>query len=338
MPRPRSANPTLSAFLFTLHVPADFEDTSHTAIFTPEAIAILKYACWQLEIAPTTGQPHLQGYGELKSGHRPRLRAVKALFCGDFARTVHVEARQGTRDQARDYCRKEDTRAPGHLPQEFGRWGQGRGERMDLEAVRDMIANGASLEQIDCSEHSRVAINAERWCRRLISYRIRDLQRLPDITLRPWQESLLAELSGTPDPRRIIWIYDPEGGKGKSTFSKWLTLTRPGKVARFHGGSYADVAFAYGCEPIVLWDLPRTQMDKCPYGLMENFKNGCLFSPKYESTTKMFDTPHIVVFSNTIPKTDVWTEDRYDVREIGDDLNFRLRPFSSLRSSDLGQI
>jgi hypothetical protein len=46
-----------------------------------------------------------------------------------------------------------------------------------------------------------------------------------------------------------------------------------------------DIALAYKQEPIVIFDLTRTQADKMDhvYALIEGFKNGRLLSPKYAS-------------------------------------------------------
>jgi hypothetical protein len=47
---------------------------------------------------------------------------------------------------------------------------------------------------------------------------------------------------------------------------------------------------AFNYEKTVLVDLARTQADKMDhiYSLMESFKNGRIFSPKYENISKTF--------------------------------------------------
>lgn len=68
---------------------------------------------------------------------------VKRLIGAD----VHLEKRRGTRLQARDYCRKEESRVEG--PFEFGDFGQvEQGKRNDLEAVQARIREGASELEI----------------------------------------------------------------------------------------------------------------------------------------------------------------------------------------------
>ncbi len=102
-----------------------------------------RYSVFQLEIAPTTGTPHYQGYSEFK---RPvRIAYMKTLF--DTQR-LHCEKRHGTRIQARDYCMKEESRADqqGAGPYEYGSWlAGGAGTRNDLAEVYELAKSGASL-------------------------------------------------------------------------------------------------------------------------------------------------------------------------------------------------
>ena len=55
----------------------------------------------------------------------------------------------------------------------------------------------------------------------------------------------------------------------------------------------ANISHAYAMEPIVIFDLSRTQADKIDhvYSFIENLKNGIMFSPKYDSGTKIFKPP-----------------------------------------------
>lgn len=69
---------------------------------------IIKYGIWQQERCPTTGRLHLQGYFEFSKPMR--MSAVKRAI-GDAA--AHVEPRNGSREEARDYCRKEESRVAG---------------------------------------------------------------------------------------------------------------------------------------------------------------------------------------------------------------------------------
>lgn len=103
----------------------------------------IRYAIYQEEEGEQ-GTRHFQGYLELKKPMR--LTAVKKLVPA-LAR-AHFETRKGTREQAREYCRKADTQKAG--PFEFGVWIAGQGERSDLQSVRRAIIDGKSdLELAD---------------------------------------------------------------------------------------------------------------------------------------------------------------------------------------------
>lgn len=82
--------------------------------------AAWRYAIGQLEECPETGRLHWQVYVEYNTPVR------RASVCSDFdvvqaggerrvltKREFHGERRFGSREQARDYCRKADTHVPG---------------------------------------------------------------------------------------------------------------------------------------------------------------------------------------------------------------------------------
>lgn len=67
--------------------------------------------------------------------------------------------------------------------------------------------------------------------------------------------------------------------------------------------STRDFAFAYNWENIVCFDYDRDTKEHINYGLLENLKNGALWSPKYvkiseKSTSKLFVLPTML---QTIP-------------------------------------
>ena len=65
----------------------------------------VRYTILQVEACGTTDRTHLQGYSELTAPLRPAaLRRILPVLSG-----AAIFARRGTRDEARDYCRKEET-------------------------------------------------------------------------------------------------------------------------------------------------------------------------------------------------------------------------------------
>nr|QKV51052.1 putative replication associated protein [Crucivirus sp.] len=85
---------------------------------------------------------HYQGYLEFKKPMR--LTAIVNLT---KMFKPHWEKRKGTRDQARDYCMKEDTRVSG--PWEHGIWnGAAQGKRSDLIEVATAIRERKTQREI----------------------------------------------------------------------------------------------------------------------------------------------------------------------------------------------
>lgn len=73
---------------------------------------------------------HIQGYIQFKNNKR--LAALKKI-----SKTAHWELRRGTHSEARDYCKKPDSRVNG--PWEFGTERDNQGKRSDLEAIGALV-------------------------------------------------------------------------------------------------------------------------------------------------------------------------------------------------------
>lgn len=99
------------------------------------------YRIYQLEKGEK-GTEHYQGFVIFKN--RKTLNQ-----CKQINNKCHWERTKGSKDQARDYCMKEDTRLDG--PWEEGNWEDvkgSQGNRSDLEAIKTMIDNGSSLKEV----------------------------------------------------------------------------------------------------------------------------------------------------------------------------------------------
>lgn len=105
-----------------------------------EDLPRIRYAIGQVERCPETQRLHLQAY--LEFTHPTRIKSVQEVFNG-----CHCETRRGTREQARDYCSKEETRV--HGPWEHGKWETGgQGSRVDMSTIFEDIKSGASELEI----------------------------------------------------------------------------------------------------------------------------------------------------------------------------------------------
>lgn len=99
----------------------------------------LTYMVWQLELAPTTNQPHYQGYMEFDA--QVTMDHVKVLL----GNTVHLEPRRGTAVQARAYAMKEDTRMCG--PWEWGT-PKNQGRRTDWEGLKKDLKAAVPMDVV----------------------------------------------------------------------------------------------------------------------------------------------------------------------------------------------
>ena len=70
----------------------------------------IRYICWGLEQCPTTNKQHWQGFICLKRTSRVNM-CKRIIGAGN---DTHVEQRRGSRNEAREYCRKDG---------EFFEWG-----------------------------------------------------------------------------------------------------------------------------------------------------------------------------------------------------------------------
>lgn len=140
-------------------------------------------------------------------------------------------------------------------------------------------------------------------------------------TLRPAQETIVRELT-TQNDREILWIYDPEGGLGKTQLAKWLAFNWNALVLQ--NAKTADIAYAVSnMSPLNFFvvDLPRTSAERFNYGALEAVKNGLIFSSKYESRSLVFDGPKVVILSNNLPKVHALSLDRWKIlQRFGDNL------------------
>ena len=131
-----------------------------------------------------------------------------------------------------------------------------------------------------------------------------------------WQAELINYLNAPVHPRQVLWYVDEAGNQGKSWMASYLSSTKNAFVVT--NGKIADIAHAYNIETTVIFDLSGTQVDKIDhiYALMEAFKNGHIFSPKYESVVKTFSPCHVVAFANFIPDHSKLSQDRWLVKTL----------------------
>lgn len=185
----------------------------------------------------------------------------------------------------------------------------------EAKIVTDKIMSGTEYDDI-LKEHPTYCLNNGRKIKEFMAdWRNRkeyDDDDLPQ-ELYKWQQDLIDYIQDKPDPRKVKWIVDEVGNTGKSTMRNLLVK----KYNAFYAtGKCQDMYYAYNKQPIVIFDIPRTQEGHVNYTAIEEFKGGMVFSTKYESRAKIFKKPHVIVFSNFEPDYEAMSMDRWDVQVI----------------------
>jgi hypothetical protein len=92
------------------------------------------------------------------------------------------------------------------------------------------------------------------------------------------------------------------------------------------GGKRTDVFSAYDFQDIIVMDLPREcEENKGMYGTIENLKNWCFFSGKYQSMPKFkAGNPHVICFANYYPDVKMLSADRLQILKVEQDGTFEV--------------
>lgn len=220
-------------------VPVDLEEVKK------ELGSMGKYGFGE-EVAPTTGQHHLQGWLTLKKKGRPMgCRKLPSL------KGAHWEPAKGSQEDNIRYCSKE-----GKYHTNF-----------TIKVLKDVITERGAY---------------------------------------PWQQRIIEITKKEPDDRHIYWFWETIGNTGKTALVRHLKISDPNIIALASGkGSDWACALASIEDPMdistVIIDLPRTSEGYIPFNMIEQIKNGMVFSGKYESKTLLFNPPHVIIFANFMP-------------------------------------
>lgn len=136
-----------------------------------------------------------------------------------------------------------------------------------------------------------------------------------------WQQELLQELAKEPTDRGMFWYFDFKGGVGKSQFTKWMMAKMDacllcGKRNDVFHGVLKWYELKGTWPTLVIYDIPRSNIDYISYDSLESIKNGAFFSGKYEGGWANYNPPHVVVFANEEPARRKMSEDKWIIREL----------------------
>lgn len=279
----------------------DFSATCYSQLEEPYVIPHLgTYTRGQVERCPSTGKLHWQLYV---------YTTTHLSIKGICKRHPHISFQVAHDPEAlRAYVGKDDSRVAGPFE-----WGTPplQGRRSDLESacatIRECgLKRALELHPTQCVKfHKGLAVYAD-----IVRPRYER-----SVLLWDWQRDALAEVLSDVSDRRVFWYVDHSGCSGKSTLAQQLVQLHGAAI--FTNGRYSDLAYAYDYEPIVVLDLPRDIGElKDIYSFVEALKNGFITSTKYESKTKFFKPPTVVVFSNHPPAEGALTHDRLKLTDI----------------------
>jgi hypothetical protein len=259
-----------------------------------------------------SGTPHLQGYAVFPNVKRfSEAQDLLPVGC-------HLEAKRGSPEQAADYCKKDGVFT------EFGSRPLGRRGCTQFDYFVEWVVSRTNelgsvpSEREIANKFPKLWLRNERKLRHLAVHLTPPPALMDGATLRCWQRNLRDALVADPkDDRSIMFIVDQEGGKGKSFFQRYMMTYHPSETQLMSIGKRDDVAHAIDqSKSIFLFNIPRGGIEYLNYTILEQIKDRVVFSPKYDSGTKvLMRNPHVVVFCNEIPDLTKMTEDRYDIFE-----------------------
>jgi hypothetical protein len=145
----------------------------------------------------------------------------------------------------------------------------------------------------------------------------------PVVEWRDWQKEIIEEIKSRPDPRRVVWIYDPSGNAGKSFLTKHLGQYRGAfvstKANTYHVATALDEFISKNGQDsvlVVIFNFTRQQENHKIYQALEELKDGMMTAEKYKGKTMFFPNPHLICMANYIPDITSMSPDRWDIRAL----------------------
>lgn len=285
------------------------------------------YLCYTLQRGAKEGW-HWQGYVQFKAAGGQRMAEVKKSL-GSV--TVHVEPQRGTAAEARDYCLMDEKETNQAEPVEHGvfslevdayQGGQGIDRR--LYGLRDRILGEERL-----SLSLLIAEEPSVYCRYRSAFeqmfkeqaKLKSIKELPGAIdwvktcpiARAWNDYIkMDELSLS---RKILWAWSYDGDIGKTAFIKRIYnmgVEQKKPVFFSNGGKSPDLAHRYDAESTVLINIPRGDLDGCPWAFIEQVKDGAVTSGKYQGGFKIPDHwVKVLVTANFPPDYAKLSKDRF---------------------------
>jgi len=139
-----------------------------------------------------------------------------------------------------------------------------------------------------------------------------ELEVIEEAQFRPWQQYVVDYCMGPVKKREILFIVDPVGEAGKTELARYLCMKLKATIL---GGEERDMFYIANKikSKIYLIDVARAGIDKLDYAALEKIKDGLFASTKYEPEQVVIPPPHVLVFTNQLPRWGRLTNDKYHV-------------------------
>lgn len=144
-------------------------------------------------------------------------------------------------------------------------------------------------------------------------------------SLKPFQEEQMAELRHPlflRENRSITWIYDQQGGSGKTELAKEIRAAFDAII--ISDSSVDSVKYiisksidAGKVPKVIVFTIPRgAHISDSYYILLEELRDGIFTVMKYDSKEVAMPPPRILVLANNPPKDSKLTADRWDIKGV----------------------
>lgn len=149
------------------------------------------------------------------------------------------------------------------------------------------------------------------------------LAKFKDVEWYPWQKDIIDIIEKNDDGDRTFnWYWETKGNVGKSWLCKFLCLKYDAIICDGKKDNVMNQVRTWmednkeQSPRVVIMDVPRTNIEYINYGVLEQLKNGLIYSGKYEGGVCIFESPIVVIFANEMPDVDKISLDRWNIIEI----------------------
>ena len=163
------------------------------------------------------------------------------------------------------------------------------------------------------------------------------IERARQTQWRGWQKYLVDYLKAPVDPREILVVLDKKGNSGKSFLIKNFKILNEEKTCKIGKGKMKDIMHIISKKPLVeniLVDLPRSIHEPVNYEVLEQVKDGEIFSTKYDGREISIDFCRMIIFTNEPLKWESLSRDRWSIMTVKEDGTFKVENYTHYK--DMG--